>query len=479
MAAIDKYNGIAGAVIYKSYQTVLCCANIDANNNKFYRMEIVTDGTIFYLFSRNGRVGNTGQCRTKQYRKDHEAIKQFCKVYFEKTGNRWGGGPFTYIPGKYAVMDVDDCVADTATQSTAAVATSTLDPKIKELIEMISSVSLMKTTLRRLDCNPNAPLGKLKDSQLVEAERTLDLLQRYSARDAVDNIKASLFEGDATKASLHIKNRVSELSSKFWSLVPNSFGMRPPPLINTEEQIKRCADLIEVIRGIKDGTKIVSDGVGPDQIYANIGVDISVVDVGSPEGDTIKRWVDTTVAPTHHYNLEIECVYKVDKNYPPSDFDTTPNHMLLFHGSRTTNFVSILTNGLRVPSSTQVLNGSVLGRGIYFAPVISKSFNYCGTMGAGERGLVLVCEVALGNVETVYTPNPNPPIGYDSRMALGSKGSDPSTTEGWSVDGSVEVPIGPITDRPIPRHGSFLYNEVVVFDEHRYRIRYLLSLRRC
>ena len=40
----------------------------------------------------------------------------------------------------------------------------------------------------------------------------------------------------------------------------------------------------------------------------------------------------------------------------------------------------------------------MFGKGIYFADMVSKSANYCFASHSNPRGLLLLCEVALGNM---------------------------------------------------------------------------------
>lgn len=46
--------------------------------------------------------------------------------------------------------------------------------------------------------------------------------------------------------------------------------------------------------------------------------------------------------------------------------------------------------------------GYMFGKGIYFADMVSKSANYCHTSQADPIGLVLLGEVALGNMYVTY-----------------------------------------------------------------------------
>ena len=40
----------------------------------------------------------------------------------------------------------------------------------------------------------------------------------------------------------------------------------------------------------------------------------------------------------------------------------------------------------------------MFGKGVYFADMVSKSANYCRTSRSDPTGLMLLCEVALGNM---------------------------------------------------------------------------------
>ena len=42
--------------------------------------------------------------------------------------------------------------------------------------------------------------------------------------------------------------------------------------------------------------------------------------------------------------------------------------------------------------------GYMFGKGVYFADMVSKSANYCRTSKQDPLGLMLLCEVALGNM---------------------------------------------------------------------------------
>lgn len=85
-----------------------------------------------------------------------------------------------------------------------------------------------------------------------------------------------------------------------------------------------------------------------------------------------------------------------EKRFKP--FKKLHNRKLLWHGSRSTNFAGILSQGLRIAPPEAPVTGYMFGKGIYFADMVSKSANYCCTGPTNPTGLLLLCDVALGEV---------------------------------------------------------------------------------
>ena len=83
-----------------------------------------------------------------------------------------------------------------------------------------------------------------------------------------------------------------------------------------------------------------------------------------------------------------------DKIFNPLDLK---NHRLLWHGSRFSNFVGILSNGMRIAPPEAPRHGYNLGKGAYFADMISKSIGYCDTYSSKNVGFLVLCQIALGD----------------------------------------------------------------------------------
>ena len=147
---------------------------------------------------------------------------------------------------------------------------------------------------------------------------------------------------------------------------------------------------------------------------------MEVLDKTAEEFKTLETYVRNTHAATHNmYTLEIEDVsdfpvsqkiclkfmssqiFKIARNGEEAKFEKfkkMDNRMLLWHGSRTTNYAGILSQGLRIAPPEAPVTGYMFGKGVYFADMVSKSANYCNTTRTNNTGLLLLADVALGKM---------------------------------------------------------------------------------
>ncbi|CAG8760018.1 15635_t:CDS:1, partial [Cetraspora pellucida] len=123
------------------------------------------------------------------------------------------------------------------------------------------------------------------------------------------------------------------------------------------------------------------------------------LDHDSEEFKLIHKYVKNTQGSTHHIKLEILDVFDIERQgererYKP--YSKLHNRMLLWHGSRRTNYVGILSQGLRIAPPHVPISGSMFGKGVYFADCVSKSAYYC--CSHDNIGFLLLCEVACGDM---------------------------------------------------------------------------------
>ncbi len=78
------------------------------------------------------------------------------------------------------------------------------------------------------------------------------------------------------------------------------------------------------------------------------------------------------------------------------------NRMILWHGSKTTNFLGLLSSGLQIAPNEASVTGHMFGKGVYFADVFEKSYGYCSSIQSNNKkknySYLLLCEVALGEM---------------------------------------------------------------------------------
>ncbi|WP_375447495.1 ADP-ribose polymerase [uncultured Fibrella sp.] len=140
----------------------------------------------------------------------------------------------------------------------------------------------------------------------------------------------------------------------------------------------------------------------------------------------------------------------------------TPKTQLLWHGSRSENWLSILKSGLVLRPTNAVITGKMFGYGIYFADQFSKSLNYTslsGSVWAGGRqreAYLAIYEVHVGKQFVV------------------------SEHEGWhcSLTGDVLKKRDPNLDSVYAQRGrSLLKNEFIIYNQDQNTIRYLVRVK--
>ena len=100
-----------------------------------------------------------------------------------------------------------------------------------------------------------------------------------------------------------------------------------------------------------------------------------------------------------YYNLDIVDCFDIERDGEDRIFnpDRLNNKKLLWHGSRFSNFVGILSQGMRIAPPEAPSTGYLFGKGVYFADLIGKSTPYCRPELSDNIATFVLCEVALGN----------------------------------------------------------------------------------
>ena len=125
-----------------------------------------------------------------------------------------------------------------------------------------------------------------------------------------------------------------------------------------------------------------------DENYQSLNCDVEYLKPGTPEYQMIDDYVNNTGSGYK----KLQYAFKINRHNPePFDPKQVGNKWLLWHGSRFSNMVGILSQGLRIAPPEVPHNGYVHGKGIYMASSLALSEGY-----SDQHGLVFLCEAALG-----------------------------------------------------------------------------------
>lgn len=454
------------------YSSVLGLTDIEKNKNSYFKLQVLESDVLgslgapnYWLFTCWGRIGtDIGDTLVEQVNSAEKACAMFKKTYEKQTGNEWNSGDtFKKQVGKFYPIDVnysDDIEANTSVASL-------LSPQVEELMKLLFNIKNMKTAMKefKLDLE-KMPLGKLSVKQLQAAYLALGELE-----DAINHDRS-------------MQDLVG-LSNKFYTFVPHNFGLAKAPVIDTLDSVNAKREMVDSLLDIEHAYALmVQAGNGDinsfDGYYKQLKADIQPLDRNSLEFQQIETYTRNTTV--HQFKIEIFEVFKVCRHEERQRFQQFKhfnNRMLLWHGSRTTNFASIISNGLKISAQ---INGSMFGRGIYFADMVSKSANYCQAQGMPEA-LMVLGEVALGNMHELRnaTAITAPPAGYHSVKGVGR--TVPDLSKAHTRQDGVIIPLGVPANANTNRlggvygGGGLLFNEYIVYNEAQVNIQYLVKIK--
>jgi poly [ADP-ribose] polymerase len=494
---IDKYSDHRDGKIYKDYDCTLNQTNIKANNNKFYIIQLIEKDKKYYVFIRYGRVGERGRPNDTMYSNSASAIAHFEKQFKSKTGNLWNSavsGNFEPKKGKYWLceMDYDDVdglkdndngksAKDDGKDGEDKPVVCTLDKRTQDFLSLVSDVKTMKSTMVSLDIDTKKlPLGKLSQKQIDKGYAILTKL------------KTALKQSPMTQA---VKDDISDLSSEYYTVIPYVCGRTAPPVINTDDMIDKYTATLDELSNITVAAKIVKETnskkakatVHPlDGVYNQLKTTISPVDPDSDEWKIIKDYVHNTHAPTHsNYTIELLDIFEIqregERDTYQKAFGKLDNRTLLWHGTRLTNYCSILQKGLLLRPDVlpgTYITGKMFGYGIYGANSFSKSFNYCGASKRDNVACLFLGEFALGNTSNrlqsdyYITKDKLAQTGHHSTWGQGRTTPSGHTT----LSDGVKVPNGKLVNSNIAG-GSLLYDEFIIYDQNQLNLRYIVKVK--
>lgn len=450
------------------YSVNLSNVDLPAGKNSYYKIQLLEsdgDEKNYWLFRAWGRISTKiGGSKTEPFSDFELARKKFQQLYTKLTGNYFGE-EFEKKPRKYYLEDIDysEDVKSAKNNSTVA---STLPKPTQSLVELLFDKYTINHMILEfyLDIEKR-PLGKLSENQL---DKALALLGRV----------AELIENGSSPSAF------IATSNEFYTLIPHNFGCNNPPIIDSIELIGEKVEMIESLRKMKLTFKFLNDvngqGIHPtDFNYQNLKSKIEPLDRNSKEFEHLMTYVKNGHDKSDNFKLEVEDIFKVARDGEDiryKAFMQLDNRKLLWHGSRLTNFVSILSEGLKIAPSGIRTVGDMFGKGIYFADMLNKSAAYCYAEETNNTGLALLCQVALGNSQECYEGDHKIKLreGFQSVKGVGK--SQPNPDQKYIRDDGVEIPFGE-QEQQENITSALHRNEYVIYDAAQAKIEYLVQLK--
>lgn len=280
----------------------------------------------------------------------------------------------------------------------------------KDLVEEISSA------------NPESPYKEIENAAVRAIVEKLQNLARETIRKNY-TVKASAVTQDMVDAAQEIIDELAnshftieafnDILLRLFTVIPRKMGNVRDYLANKPEDFARIIskeqDLLDVMRGqiyakpevettesVEKKSQTILEELGLEMEEATDD-DVAMIKflMNESAGKFRKAWKVKNIKTQERF----------DKFVAENNIKDT---RLLFHGSRSENFWSIIKTGLVLRPTNVVITGKMFGMGCYFSPKCQKSIGYTSLSGSywvrGNNNVAYMAlfEVAYGTPYNVY-----------------------------------------------------------------------------
>lgn len=406
-------------------------------SNKYYKAQILPDGSAFKVVFNYGRVGQSGQTQTVACKTLDDAKKQLKKKVDEKVAKGYTRVEIRTVDEERAKASSKGAVPDKP--KTAVARTREFHPEVENLVRLLytsTGQAVAAGLSSSAGASADAPLGNLSDKQL---DKGADILEKVE----------QLLGSSSKKPS---KNDLVELTNEYLSNIPRRIDHARKGgkldldviLINSKERIAEQRQFITLLRDAylqKDVFAAAAEVEDPMEVwYDGLKCDLSFVDPKGDEYKRVKNLFDKGQSPVNANfagRLKLGRVWKVEQQGRKAAFDAYAESVVKkpgatgvipgWHGTRTENLMGICKTGLVLPKNLPKgvhITGRAFGLGIYHTPCwpdsgesikdekgqkftryngALKSMNYSSIKGAyyhsgntADRGYMFLEDLALG-----------------------------------------------------------------------------------
>ena len=461
----------------KFFSCTLNKSDLNNNNNKYYIIQLLEHDTnnSLKLFTRWGRIGVPGQHEVKDV-DSSTGPRQFMKKYRDKTK---GGYQEIFIDYE-AEVKKEDLPEENKKKNNKNKKTynNTLDKDIMDLMRLIYDKQMINDNLHEIGYDSKKmPLGKLSPVTLTNGLNILKEIETELNKSSPDD------------------DILKQLSSNFYTQIPHDFGFQKMAnfIIDSIEKVKNKIDMISTLSDMKITLKIL-ENVDEDEdeyenqeekqlndYYKKLNCDIRAISTEEKIYSTLNKYLTAQVNnkdfDSYYHgrnNLSIIKAYELNRHGESDKYEDLGNKKLLWHGSRITNFVGILSQGLRIAPPEAPSSGYLYGKGVYFADMAKKSSYYCYPVNG--VALILLGEVSLGEEDERTNIDFSLPETLKKKAnsvhALGRL----EASDGEYIDKDVYVPNGEVIFNEKNKCCND-YAEYIVYNVKQIKLRYLLKIR--
>jgi poly [ADP-ribose] polymerase len=420
---------------------------LDNNNNKFWNVTLFDNGDVMSEWGRQGDLPREtlweGKGRSFMMTKIRQKEK---KGYREnKTADSIETVPTTSRIASPKLRDI-------ARKQIKAVNTI-----VQRLIDYLVGVNAHQILL--------ATGGKItydtSTAQFSTTQGVIIPVQVSRARDLLDELATMVSKSDWDNYTF--KNKLDE----YLSLIPRDFGRRrlsQKDILPNLSAVQKENDILDSLDASFAGLATTDDDdkktkKKKDDTPKVFDVQLELID-DKKTVDRISRLFRSTIKSGHvTRNYNVKAIYQVDISTMKARFDKYGAKLKdirqLWHGTKASNLLSILRQGLIIPPSHSAhCTGRMYGNGLYFSSISTKALNYAtnfwGSGGNTDRTFMFLADVAMGKYH----------IAKDSWCSYPKNGSDSTWAKGRDKGGV---------------HSGVINDEMIVYNLNQCNLKYLVE----
>ena len=497
---LDGVYNDASATCHLIRSFILSKGDLKTNSlsNKFCNVEILKANGLYYFVTTSGRLGAENNNATVR-RLNSERIAS--QLFLDECKKRAKEGytqvdvvsiyPNCSACAKNFVSEKNIMSKEEAQEIKDNSKVNIVLPKVekrantvkldKEVVQFVKNVyyeanQSIKNTLNPAAFQNNNNLAGVLNLKMIERGR--GILKEISF---VQNKLAV-----AKRGRDELMQTIANLSNMYNSTIPRVLKSGSTEwLLDTGEKLLEQYELLDILELTLSHAVLntsISDNL--EGQYKALNSDISLVKDPKVIND-IKEKMKREQLGNHHFSTRLLNVFEINQKNAPAFDGSCGNVVSLFHGTRAANLFGILSTHIKLPNNLGnniQMTGHMFGYGCYFGEY-SKALQYStarfgGTQNKLNKYYILLCDVALGKAEFLTAPcsYASAKRGYNSVMGVGER----AFTDGCHLKG-----IGGTKDFDIPAHvfrescgrySQLINNEFIVYNQNRFKIRYIVEV---